>query len=108
MVNALIPFAGPGMHHVVESQFSVMPLMAGTFGMLAVLALFGCLLWRSNRLPLIRRAPRAMLAEDSAKQILAERFARGDISSDEFMERSSLLNWTPGVEPRSVKPRKRR
>ena len=34
--------------------------------------------------------------ESEAKKILAERFARGDITSDEFMERASVLNWTPG------------
>jgi putative membrane protein len=36
--------------------------------------------------------------EGEAKRILAERFARGDISTDEFMERASVLNWTPGSE----------
>lgn len=34
-----------------------------------------------------RRSP-----EDTAKQILADRFARGDIGTDEFMERSSILS----------------
>lgn len=36
--------------------------------------------------------------EHEAKRVLAERFARGDITSDEFMERASVLNWTPGTE----------
>jgi putative membrane protein len=36
--------------------------------------------------------------EAEAKRILAERFARGDITSDEFMERASILNWTPGSD----------
>jgi putative membrane protein len=36
--------------------------------------------------------------ETEAKKILAERFARGDITSDEFMERASVLNWTPGSD----------
>ena len=36
--------------------------------------------------------------EAEAKKILAERFARGDITSDEFMERASVLNWTPGSD----------
>lgn len=43
--------------------------------------------------------------EDSAKEILAERFAHGDLSTEEFMDRASALNWTPGVEvvrPRSL------
>lgn len=34
--------------------------------------------------------------EDSAKQILAERLAHGDLSPEEFMERASALSWTPG------------
>jgi len=37
--------------------------------------------------------------EAEAKKVLAERFARGDISTDEFMERASVLNWTPGTDP---------
>ena len=45
--------------------------------------------------------------EFEARRVLAERFARGDISSDEFMERASVLNWTPGVEPAKVKGRGR-
>ena len=36
--------------------------------------------------------------EGEAKKILAERFARGDITTDEFMERASVLNWTPGSD----------
>lgn len=52
-----------------------------------------------------RRSPEA-----EARSILAERFARGDISSDEFMERASVLNWTPGSEaypaPRGRKKRR--
>lgn len=37
--------------------------------------------------------------EAEARKILAERFARGDITSDEFMERAAVLNWTPGIDP---------
>lgn len=36
--------------------------------------------------------------ETDAKRVLAERFAQGDISSDEFLERASVLNWTPGSD----------
>jgi uncharacterized membrane protein len=47
--------------------------------------------------------------EGEAKRILAERFARGEISSDEFMERASVLNWTPSSDPWSQgKPHKKR
>lgn len=44
--------------------------------------------------------------EHEAREILATRFATGDLSSDEFLERASALNWTPGVEPVPA-PRKR-
>jgi hypothetical protein len=37
--------------------------------------------------------------EAEARRVLAERFARGDISTDEFMEKASVLNWTPGTDP---------
>lgn len=40
--------------------------------------------------------------EEAAKQILAERLARGDLSPEDFLERASMLNWTPGpvADPR--------
>jgi uncharacterized membrane protein len=41
--------------------------------------------------------------EESAKEILAERFAHGDLTTEEFIERASALNWTPGVD--TVRPR---
>jgi putative membrane protein len=46
--------------------------------------------------------------ESEAKKILAERFARGDITTDEFMERASVLNWTPGSESYDIGKRKRK
>ncbi len=36
--------------------------------------------------------------ELEARRILANRFATGEISSDEFLERAAALNWTPGVD----------
>ena len=45
--------------------------------------------------------------EFEARKILSERFANSEIGSDEFLERASVLNWTPGVEP-VVRPRGRR
>jgi putative membrane protein len=96
----------PHGHHGVESSLSVMPFL-GTFLLLLVLALVALYLWHQGKLPLPKlgshRSP-----EDEAKQILAERFARGDITSDEFLERSSILNWTPGTDPLPSKPRKNR
>lgn len=38
--------------------------------------------------------------EYEARRTLATRFADGEISSEEFLERASALNWTPGVDPK--------
>ena len=46
--------------------------------------------------PWVNAANRA--PEFEARKVLAERFARGDISTDEFLERASALNWTPGSD----------
>lgn len=40
---------------------------------------------------------RSPAPEESAKQILAERLARGDLAPEDFLERASMLNWTPGA-----------
>jgi uncharacterized membrane protein len=88
-----------GPHGWEDHSFSFLPLIGNFVFLLLILALVatGLYLWRTGRLPLgnLGRAR----PEEEAKRILAERFARGDIASDEFMERSSILNWTPGVEP---------
>lgn len=34
--------------------------------------------------------------DEVARRVLAERFAKGDISVEEFLERASALNWYPG------------
>ncbi len=46
--------------------------------------------------------------EADARKILADRFANGEISTDEFMERASVLNWTPGSEQWPTPKKKRR
>ena len=63
-------------------------------------------LWRSGRLQGLARAVRPG-PEQEAKRVLAERFARGDLSSEEFMERASVLNWTPGSESWPARSTKR-
>jgi putative membrane protein len=90
-----------------ESSLSALPYM-GSFLLLILillLALTAFYLWRkgSLQLPKLGR-PRP---EDEAKRILAERFARGDMTSDEFLERSSILNWTPGADPLPSRPGKK-
>ena len=46
--------------------------------------------------------------EAEARRVLAERFARGDITTDEFMERASVLNWTPGSDSWEIGKRKKK
>jgi len=97
-----------GPHGWEDHSLSVLPLIGNFVFLLLILALVatGLYLWRTGRLPLgnLGRAR----PEEEAKRILADRFARGDIASDEFMERSSILNWTPGVEPVPSKRGKKR
>jgi putative membrane protein len=106
-MTPFVPLHPRGFHGWEESSFSMLPFL-GAFLLplllILLLAVTGLYLWRKGKIPPLnlRRRP-----EDEAKRILAERFARGDISSDEFMERSSILNWTPGTEP-SQRPRKER
>ena len=97
-----------GPHGWEDHSLSVLPLIGNFVFLLLILALVatGVYLWRTGRLPL-GNLGRARPEED-AKRILADRFARGDIASDEFMERSSILNWTPGVEPVPSKRGKKR
>ncbi|MEU1714725.1 MULTISPECIES: SHOCT domain-containing protein [Nocardiopsis] len=45
-------------------------------------------------------APRPASPEEEARRTLADRFARGDLTVEEFMERASALNWTPGHNDR--------
>ena len=96
-------------HPGLDGGFSLLPIFGG-FLLLVILvaALAGFYRWRQGKLTLLvfasRRSP-----EDQAKQILADRFARGDISTDEFLERSSILNWTPGSDTAQLRrPRKKR
>ena len=94
--------------HGFHESFGFLSFL-GSFFLLALLALaIGALYLHSRgrlRLPGLvgRRSP-----EEEAKRILADRFARGDISTDEFMERSSILNWTPGSDSLPTPPRQRR
>lgn len=76
------------------------------FLLLLLAAATAVYLWRTGRLAGLGQLSRPS-PELEAKRVLAERFARGDISSDEFMERASILNWTPGSESHPPRGRKR-
>jgi putative membrane protein len=92
---------GPGFHD--HGAFFAFPFLAALLVLLALLTATVLHLARSGKLQL-GRSGRSQPEED-AKRVLAERFARGDIDGQEFMERSSLLNWTPGVEEPRPRPR---
>ena len=98
-----------GHHSWAESSSSLFPFVGSFLLLFLVLAaVTGLYLWRRGKLPLPRLAD-ARSPEDDARRILADRFARGDISSDEFMERASILNWTPGSDTtRARRSRKKR
>ena len=98
-----------GPHGWEDSSLSMLPFVGSFLFLLLILGLVltAFYLWRSGKLP-PPNLGKSRSPEEDAKRILAERFARGDISSDEFMERSSILNWTPGAEPVPARPRKSR
>jgi uncharacterized membrane protein len=86
-----------------EAGFGLLePLLGvGAVVLLLALALLAFFLVRNGR-PLPRPTlptqwfTRPAGPEETAKRILAERLAQGDLSPEEFMERASTLNWTPG------------
>ncbi|ASU86115.1 hypothetical protein CDO52_08480 [Nocardiopsis gilva YIM 90087] len=72
---------------------------AAVFFLLFLLALAAFLFMArrgGGRPPWARSAPEP--PETDAKRTLADRFARGDLTVEEFMERASVLNWTPGTD----------
>jgi uncharacterized membrane protein len=106
MNPTLVPLEGHGPHGI-EHGLSVLPFLSGLVLLLVLAALTAFYLHRQGKLSLPtsggRRTP-----EDQARAILSDRLARGDISSEEFLERSSTLNWTPGSEASPARPRKKR
>ena len=94
---------GHGHHELAESAFSVWPVL-GLVLFLLLVTVTAWILWRRGLIR-IPRIMRTASPEDQAKQVLAARFAHGDIDTEEFLERASTLNWAPGVEP--APPRRR-
>ena len=87
--------------HDFHEGAGAFPIFGSVLLMIIVLAgLAAFVLWRKGKLtlPTLPGFGPALSAEDAARRILAERFARGDIDPDDFMERASVLNWTPGSD----------
>lgn len=113
-----IPLALPldipidGMEHG-DAEFGLLePLLGlGTVVLIIAVVLTAFFLLRQrgalSTLTLPRLWPaRSPAPEDAAKQILAERLARGDLAPEDFLERASMLNWTPGaIDPPRRPPR---
>jgi putative membrane protein len=92
------PGPGHGGHELIASSAGPLGLIGWILLLLLLAgAVTAFLLWRTGRLPL-RGLSSSRSPEDRARQILAERFARGDISSEEFLDRCATLNWTPGID----------
>jgi uncharacterized membrane protein len=84
-----------------EGPWLVEPVLGVLAMLLVVFLLGGALLYvRRTGFSLTSWLGRTPSPETEAKQILAERYARGDITTDDFLERASVLNWTPGTEAR--------
>ncbi|MDA2803777.1 SHOCT domain-containing protein [Nocardiopsis suaedae] len=66
--------------------------------LLTALAVFLLMRAKGHRPPWAHTAPEP--PETAARRVLAERFAKGDINVEEFMERASALNWNPGQDPK--------
>ena len=96
------------MHGVQEGSLAALPFLGGFLLLILLLAgLTALYLWRSGG-PNLPTLGRSRSAEHEAQRILAERFARGDITTDDFLERASILNWTPGSEAVSNRRRRNR
>jgi putative membrane protein len=94
-------------HHGPDAVGGWFPFVGFPMFLMLLLVVAAALyLWRTGRLDQLLQARRRS-PEDEAKRVLAERFATGDLSSEEFMERASVLNWTPGSDAYPVRGRKR-
>jgi putative membrane protein len=60
--------------------------LIGLFFLVLIAGLIATVIWLA-----VRSRPRQRSGVERAKEILAERFARGDLSSDEYRERLSEL-----------------
>jgi putative membrane protein len=74
----------------------LLPVLGGVLATLLVLGVAGLVLWRRGVLASPFRH-RGQSPDEAARRVLAVRFARGEMDADDFLERASLLNWTPGA-----------
>lgn len=97
-IPLLLPLEG--MDHMGDGGFPFESLL-GVLTFVVLLLIIGATilyLRRHDFSPTAWLNRRSHPPEAEAQQILAERFARGDISTEDFMDRASVLNWTPGSD----------
>lgn len=93
-----------------EHDGPLLEVLGAVIPLIAIVSIIGALLYfrgRGSRPRWPMLGGRSEPPEAEARRILAERFARGDLSSEDFMARASVLNWTPGTEvpaPRALRP----
>lgn len=107
-IPLLLPLEG--MDHMGDGGFPFESLM-GVLTFVVLLLIIGATilyLRRHDFSPAAWLNRRSHAPEAEAQQILAERFARGDISTEDFMDRASVLNWTPGSDVTARRKPKRR
>ncbi len=68
------------------------PIAFGTFWILVLAAVVTLIWFVTRRVPLGQRVTTEPTPTDRARAILAERFARGEISADEYDERIGHLH----------------
>ncbi|MGW3469617.1 SHOCT domain-containing protein [Saccharopolyspora sp. NPDC000995] len=82
MLTEFLAQWGPGWHGAHSGPGWIF----GLFFLLLIVALIATAIWLA-----VRGRPRQRSGVERAKEILSERFARGEISSDEYRERLNEL-----------------
>lgn len=97
-----------GRHHEIERGFGhgPGPFIAAVVGLLVLGGIIALIVWlvRRNRSADVAAAPVAapqLSAQESAMAVLQQRLAAGDISTDDYLERSRVLR---GEMPETKQP----
>ncbi|RCK69612.1 SHOCT domain-containing protein [Desertihabitans brevis] len=98
----------PIYHPAFDGPPPFVPILGGLMFLLFTILFVGTLLFLAKRGRLAGPPSFFRPPEFEARTILANRYAGGDISTDEFLERAATLNWTPGVDDPRLQDRKKR
>ena len=90
VVGAVLAQMGPGYRDHMDGNDGTQWWLVGMMIVLGVV-LIGAIVWAIVAMTRAGRGPAAPPAGSSARQILDERFARGEIEAAEYEERKRLL-----------------